>query len=77
MKDLAGKKWVELDEATREKLLSNANAIDGATGNTVNSTSECIIDFDNNISVEGKVVVTDDDIEIIINDDAVLYNCRG
>ncbi len=76
MKNLIGKKWMELDEATREALLSNANCIDGVTGNNMSKSGACIIDFNDYISIEGNVNFTDDDIEIVIDDNAVLYSCK-
>lgn len=71
MKELLGKKWGELAEETKEELLSKAAAVDGVTGNTKIGSGECIVDFVGTIlSVPGEV---NEDLEIEIKDEAVLY----
>ena len=71
MKELLGKKWGELKEATREELLSKAEVVDGATGNNKTGSGECIVDFVGTVlSIPGKV---NEDLEIEIEDEAKLY----
>lgn len=64
-----GKKWGDLTEELRGKLLQNANCVDGETGNNVDD-GECIVDLNETISVAGKI----EDMEIVIDDEAVIYN---
>lgn len=71
MKELLGKKWGELAEETKGELLSKAAAVDGVTGNAKTGSGECIVDFVGTIlSVSGEV---NEDLEIEIKDEAVLY----
>jgi len=67
--DLKGKKWCELSESTKIELLSKAYAVNGIDGTEV-CEGDCIVDFENGLSVSGKVV----DDEIVINNEAVLYS---
>ena len=69
-KDYEGKKWKELSESERANFLANANAIDGRTGNNMKQDGECIIDLEYPFSVSGRL----EDGEIVIDDEAVIYN---
>ena len=68
--DYEGKKWKELSESEQERLLRTANAIDGRTGNDMGQDGECIIDLEYPFSVAGRL----EDGEIVIDDEAVIYN---
>ena len=61
---LHGVKWRDLNEETKQELLSNANVWDNV------KEGECIIDLTEKFSVEGEIV----DGEIIIKDNAIIYN---
>ena len=61
---LHGVIWRDLNEETKQELLSNANVWDNV------KEGECIIDLTEKFSVEGEIV----DGEIIINDNAIIYN---
>ena len=56
--------WKDLKEETKQELLANANIWDNV------KNGECIIDLTEKFSVEGEIV----DGEIIINDNAIIYN---
>ena len=68
-RDYTGARWGDLTEEEQEKLLKNVNAVDG-DGNEMHDDGECIIDLTHPWSVAGRVK----DGEIIISDDAVIYN---
>ena len=68
--DYEGKKWKELSESEQEKLLKTANPINGITGNDMGQDGECIIDLEYPFSVSGRL----EDREIVIDDEAVIYN---
>lgn len=72
MRIIEGMKWNELKPEEREELLKDANAVDGRDGSTVDE-GKCIVDLVYPYSVLGKVK----DGEIIIADEAVIYNCEG
>ena len=61
---LHGVKWKDLNEETKQELLSNASVWDDVR------EGECIIDLTEKFSVEGEIV----DGEIIIKDNAIIYN---
>ena len=61
---LHGVIWKDLNEETKQELLSNANVWDNV------KEGECIIDLTEKFSVEGEII----NGEIIINDNAVIYN---
>lgn len=65
-----GIKWKELSEMEQERFLKTAHPIDGRTGNDMRQDGECIIDLDYPFSVPGRL----EDGEIIIDDEAVIYN---
>ena len=50
MKNLIGKKWMELSEAEKNELLKNPSAVNGETGNRCDE-GECIVDLTENMSV--------------------------
>lgn len=68
--DYEGIKWKELSESEHEKLLKTANPINGITGNDMRQDGECIIDLEYPFSIPGRL----EDGEIIIDDEAVIYN---
>lgn len=72
MRKFDGMKWNELTTEERKALLKDANAVDGRDGSNVYE-GECIVDLIYPYSVPGEVR----DGEIIVADDAVIYNCEG
>lgn len=70
---LIGKKWGELSLELQEDLLSNCNPVDNMC-ETVKE-GDCIIDFLDYeyVSVYGKVK----DGEVVIDDNAAIYDSRG
>lgn len=75
MKNLIGKKWGQLTSEEQKELLSIANTIDGRTGNTMNETGECIIDFEGTeYSISGKNLSMEDEYSLEIDDNAIIYN---
>ena len=69
MNKLVGVRWGDLLDITKEDLLERANCINGINGDLTNE-GECIIDLTNELSVAGNIV----DGEILINDDAIIYD---
>ena len=61
---LHGVIWKDLNEETKQELLSNANVWDNV------KEGDCIIDLTEKYSIEGEIK----DGEIIINDNAIIYN---
>ena len=61
---LHGVIWKDLNEETKQELLSNANVWDNV------KEGDCIIDLTEKFSIEGKIL----DGEIIIKDNAIIYN---
>ena len=61
---LHGVIWKDLNEETKQELLSNANVWDNV------KEGECIIDLTEKFSVEGEIV----DGEIFIKGNAIIYN---
>ena len=74
MKDFTGARWGCLTEKEKEYLLGETNPIDGRTGNSPKESMDCIIDLANGYSVPGYYKISADEDEIIIEDDAVIYN---
>lgn len=70
---LIGKKWGELSTELKEDLLNNCNPVDNMC-ETVKD-GECIVDFlgYEYVSVYGEVK----DGEVIVDDDAIIYDSRG
>ena len=70
---LVGKKWGELSAELKEDLLSNCNPVDNMC-ETVKE-GDCIIDFleYEYVSVLGAVK----DGEVVIDDEAIIYDTRG
>ena len=70
---LIGKKWGELSAELKEDLLSNCNPVDNMS-ETVKE-GDCIIDFLDYeyVSVLGAVK----DGEVVIDDEAIIYDTRG
>lgn len=71
--ELIGKKWGELSTELKEDLLSNCNPVDNMC-ETVKE-GDCIIDFleYEYVSVLGAVK----DGEVVIDDEAIIYDTRG
>ena len=71
--ELIGKKWGELSTELKEDLLSNCNPVDNMC-ETVKD-GECIVDFlgYEYVSVLGAVK----DGEVVIDDEAIIYDTRG
>lgn len=67
-----GKQWRDISTDERKYLLSIATCTDGRTGEEADD-GECIVDFIDTLSVSGRI----EDYNIIIDDEAILYNPRG
>lgn len=71
MKKLIGKKWSQLSGDVQVELMSKANVWDNV------KQGECIVDFDENLSVAGYIVCNnsdDGDYDVRIDDNAILYD---
>lgn len=68
MHKLVGVRWGDLREETREFLLENSNIWEEI------KEGECIVDLTTDLSVVGEVVDNGEEKEIIIDDDAIIYN---
>lgn len=64
MEKLIGVKWGDLSEETKEFLLEKS---------FYEGVGACIIDLTENLSVAGTVV-RDEEVEIIVDDEAILYD---
>ncbi|WP_343349190.1 hypothetical protein [Terrisporobacter petrolearius] len=74
MKKYIGKKWYQLTEEQQELLLSSViDTIDGRNSSRVKN-GECIVDFENGLSVPGVVIETEDDYCIEIDDNSIIYS---
>lgn len=81
---LVGRSWGSLTEQQKQTLLSIASVTDGVTADKIhfarstqkqNQIQECIIDFVGTIySVPGRILRTENEIEIEIEDDARIYS---
>ena len=65
MNKLVGVRWGDLKEETKEDLLSRA---------FYEGVGECIVDLTSDLSVSGTIIDNGEEKEIIINDDAIIYN---
>ncbi len=72
MRKFEGMKWGSLTEEEKTEMLREATAVDARDCSNV-SNREATIDLIYPYSVPGEVR----DGEIIIKDDAVIYNCEG
>ncbi|WP_300902216.1 helix-turn-helix domain-containing protein [uncultured Clostridium sp.] len=68
MNKLVGVRWGDLKEETREFLLENSNIWEEI------KEGECIVDLRTNLSVIGEVVDNGEEKEIVIDDEAIIYN---
>lgn len=68
MNKLVGVRWGYLKEETREFLLENLNIWEEI------KEGECIVDLTEDLSIRGKAVNTGEEIEIVIDDEAIIYN---
>ena len=73
MKNYKGLSWGNLTEIEKEFLLSESSAIDGRTGYAPKKSGECIIDLAGPYSVAGKIIIGEDEDEIIISDNEKIY----
>lgn len=74
--ELKGKRWGEIPAELQEKLLCGCNPVDGITGSD-SKGGPCIVDLSDGIhSVSGEYVVGayEDEDDIIINDEAIIYS---
>lgn len=74
--NLTGMKWGGLTQEQQDTLLMNANCIDGISGNN-SEGGECIVDLTNTLSVAGFLKTSDNGDEILIDNDAIIYNPEG
>ena len=65
---ITGMKWKDLKEETKQFLLEDAVTSDGDCNVVLNG--ECIVDLTSTLSVTGEVI----DGEIVIDDNAIIYN---
>ena len=65
MNKLVGVRWSDLSEATKEDLLSRTFC-EGVGG--------CIVDLTSDLSVSGTIIDNGEGKELIIDDDAIIYN---
>lgn len=65
---IIGMKWKDLKEETKQFLLEDAVTSDGDCNIVLNG--ECIVDLTSTLSVTGEVI----DEEIVIDDNAIIYN---
>lgn len=77
MKDYSGMKWEELSDQEKEKMLSAANPVNARTENNMKENGECIIDLIYPFSVHGSIEINEHDILIVIDPEAIIYNCEG
>ena len=74
MKEFVGKKWGQLSEKQQDELRNMiVDTIDGESYSTVKS-GPCIVDFENGLSVGGYVKADNNEIEIAIDDNEIIYN---
>lgn len=77
MKKLIGKKWSQLSKEKQEELLNSiVGTIDGRDCSNVYD-GDCIVDFENGLSVIGKVIChnkDEGDYEVIIDNNSILYD---
>ena len=70
---LEGLKWKELTEEEKKDLLKDANAVD-EMGNDVKESGEYTIDLKYPYSVPGRVSIENEETNIEIDENAVIYN---
>ncbi|MCR1953182.1 helix-turn-helix domain-containing protein [Clostridium sp. DSM 100503] len=68
MNKLVGVRWGDLREETKNFLLGNLNVWEDI------KDGECIFDLTDSLSVAGYIKRTEDDIEYIVDDEAIIYN---
>jgi hypothetical protein len=66
---MIGKKWSELDEETKQKLLSKSNV----DRDNISKDGSCTVDFEV-YSIAGRIDSNENEDVIVIDDDAVLYD---
>lgn len=69
IEEYEGMYWGKLKNYQKKDLLSEANTVDGRTGNNT-SESECIVDLKYGLAVTGYY----EDDELVIDDDETIYN---
>ena len=74
MKKLNGKKWGEISKEKQQELLNNSY-IDNDNVDIING--DCLIDFEENITISGNKAIVNDEIVITIEDEAIFYNSLG
>ena len=72
LKNFAGKKWGELTHEEKENL--NISGYYPEMNRLEVGNFEITVDFENGLSVAGTLVVTEDEVEIVIDDQAIIYN---
>ena len=70
MRNLKGLQWKELTEGEKEKLYLTAYV---DSDNIDLDTGECIIDFNDSLSISG-IIKQGEEQEIIIDNESVLYD---
>ena len=73
MRKLQGLKWGELTEQEKQNLYV-VGYVD--RDNVDNKTGECIVDFGEDLAILGRVIYGEEQ-DIIIDEDAILYDPRG
>lgn len=75
MKKYIGKKWGELTIEQQEYAYQNIIDYVGGDGNSL-KIGECIVDFNNYISICGELIEAGDYPELIIDDNSIFYDSR-
>lgn len=66
--ELIGLKWKAVEENIKNKLLENANYM------CADSDGNCIIDLNEWLSVDGKIIFENDEYILVPYDDALIYS---
>ncbi len=70
MKKYVGKKWSQISKEQQKELLNNVSGVVNAVDLSEVKNGECTLDFNDNLSVAAYIK----DYEIVIDDDAILYD---
>lgn len=77
MRDYVGVKWGQLTEQEQKELLKDVNLFAGSFGfeHHPEPGETCIVDLKDPYSVSGRLeVVGENEMMIVIGDDAIIYN---
>lgn len=71
MEKFIGRKWGSLSD-DEKKLFENYNIWNG--GNSKATSGECLVDFENGLTVGGYYITNENESYALIEDDAVIYD---